>query len=66
MSTNSYPRLRMDMSGQLHASAALFPVPDGVVSENRSGRGGEAEDPCPCQESNPGRPDTNHSHNYVS
>jgi hypothetical protein len=47
------------VSGELHAQAALNPVPIGYEAgwaPNRSGHSSEERSPCPCQESNPGRP----------
>jgi len=54
----------MEVSGQLHAPAALHPENNSRYSLNRrmvglqsrSGYGDEERNPCPYLESNPGRP----------
>jgi hypothetical protein len=54
----------MELSGQLHAPAALLPGKEPLVPidrrlsglQNRSGRGGEEKNSEPCWDSNPDHP----------
>jgi hypothetical protein len=63
-STYSVPRHKMEVSGQLHAPAALPPGERalgthwivGWVGPSVSLQAVEKTKFCPCQESNPGRP----------
>jgi hypothetical protein len=50
------------VKGQINIPAALTAgkISWSPVDSMRSGRGGEVKIPCPCRESNPGRPAHNH------